>query len=137
VDRGRRIFYAENQGVDRWSTLSGGEDPPVFGRYEGKEQWADEKIKLSEHLILACLFDAVMCHAKYKASVAWLDARQLAQFIETIPPLAIGPWLMDGLALLCPPRRLPMRSGERHRGLLSLGRREDRAPAAISQAIFE
>lgn len=71
--------------------------PPVFGRYEGKEQCADEKIKLSEHLILACLFEAVMCHAKYKASVAWLDARQLAQFIETIPPLAIGPWRWMGL----------------------------------------
>jgi hypothetical protein len=97
VDRGRLRFYAENQGVYQWSTLPDGEDPPVFGRYEGKEQWADEKVTLSEHLILACLFEAVMCHANYGASAAWLDEDQLSKLIERIPPLAVGPWRWLGL----------------------------------------
>jgi hypothetical protein len=33
---GRLFFYVENQGVYQWSTLSAGDDPPVFGRYEGR-----------------------------------------------------------------------------------------------------
>jgi hypothetical protein len=92
LDQGRLIFYAENQGVYQWSTLPAGEDPPVFGRYEEKEQWAQEKVTLSEHLILACLFEAVISHAKYKATAAWLDPRELAQLIQIIPPVAVGPW---------------------------------------------
>ena len=60
---GRLLFYVENQGVYQWSTLLEGDDPPVFGRYEGRGRWAKEGVTLSEHLILMCLFEAVMCHA--------------------------------------------------------------------------
>ena len=49
-------------------------------------------IRLSEQLILACLFEAIFCHAQYSASAAWLDERTLVEISKTIPPVAIGPW---------------------------------------------
>jgi hypothetical protein len=97
VVNGRLHFHVENQGVYQWSTLPDGEDPPVFGRYKDDEPWAPEGVRLSEHLILTCLFEAIMCHAKYKASAAWLDEARLAAVVEHIPPLAIGPWRWIGL----------------------------------------
>jgi hypothetical protein len=57
INNGRLCFYDENQGVYQWSTDRTGDDPPVFGRYEGKGRWAHERTTLSEHLILACLFE--------------------------------------------------------------------------------
>jgi hypothetical protein len=92
VTNGRVLFYVENQGVYQWSTLQHGDDPPVFGRYEGRGRWAKEGVTLSEHLILMCLFEAVMCHAKYEASAAWLEEGKLREIVRHIPPLAIGRW---------------------------------------------
>jgi hypothetical protein len=92
VKDGRIYFYCENQGVYQWSTLPHGDDPPVFGRYEGRGRWANEGISLSEHLILMCLFDAIMCHAKYRASAAWLVEDRFDAIAKNIPPLAIRPW---------------------------------------------
>jgi hypothetical protein len=92
INNGRLCFYDENQGVYQWSTDRTGDDPPVFGRYEGKGRWAHERTTLSEHLILACLFEAITCHAKYNASACWLDEDTLAALAERIPPLALGPW---------------------------------------------
>jgi hypothetical protein len=91
VKDGRLYFYSENQGVYQWSTLPDGDDPPVFGRYEGRSRWAHEGITLSQHLILMCLFEAVMCHAKYTASAAWLDEEGFEAIAKNIPPLAIRP----------------------------------------------
>ena len=73
-------------------TLPEGEDPPVFGRYRDSDPWEPEGICLSEHLILACLFEAISCHARYGASAAWLEEGRLNQISQTISPLAIGPW---------------------------------------------
>jgi len=92
INNGRLCFYDENQGVYQWSTERTGDDPPVFGRYEGKGRWAYERTTLSEHLILACLFEAITCHAKYRAWVSWLDEDTLAALSQRVPPLAIGPW---------------------------------------------
>jgi hypothetical protein len=89
---GRLFFYVENQGVYQWSTLSAGDDPPVFGRYEGRGRWAKEGVTLSEHLILMCLFEAVMCHAECQVSASWLPEHKLREIARTIPPLAVGPW---------------------------------------------
>jgi hypothetical protein len=97
ITNGRLRFYSENQGVYQWSTLTHGDDPPVFGRYEGKGRWANERIMLSEHLILMCLFEAVMCHAKYGASAAWLEEDRLDEIVRNIPPLAIRPWRWLGM----------------------------------------
>ncbi len=94
----RRLhFYVENQGVYQWSTLPDGNDPPVFGRWECKGRWAQEKITLSEHLILMCLFEAVSCHAKYEASIGWLKQERLDEIVKNIPPVAIRPWRWLGM----------------------------------------
>ena len=92
VTNRRLFFYVENQGVYQWSTLQHGDDPPVFGRYEGRGRWAKEGVTLSEHLILMCLFEAVMCHAEYQASASWLAEDKLREITRTIQPLAVGPW---------------------------------------------
>jgi hypothetical protein len=97
VMSGRLFFYAENQGVYQWSTLLEGDDPPVFGRYEGRGRWAKEGVTLSEHLILMCLFEAVTCHAKYEATCTWVDEDTFRNIVRQIPPLAIGPWRWIGL----------------------------------------
>jgi len=92
VEDGRLHFHVENQGVYEWTTLAEGKDPPVFGRYEMKGEWTCEKVRLSEHLILTCLFEAIMCHANYGASATWLDEDRLNVIAQTISPLAIAPW---------------------------------------------
>jgi len=88
-------FYNENQGVYYWSTLTHGDHPPVFGRYQNSDPWEQEDITLSEHLILACLFEAVICHAKYGAS-APLDEEKVSEITSRIPPVAIAPWRWEG-----------------------------------------
>ncbi len=57
-----------------------------------KGDWTCEKVRLSEHLILTCLFEAIMCHANYGASAAWLDEDRLNTIAQTISPLEIAPW---------------------------------------------
>lgn len=84
-------FYVENQYCYQWGTLIEGEDPPVFGRAETSDAWEPEGITLSEHLILACLFEAVT-HCPYGASISWLETSVLARIVEQIPPIAINPW---------------------------------------------
>ena len=97
VEGGYLHFYDENQGVYHWSTLTHGDDPPVFGRYHSTDLWEEEDVTLSQHLILACLFEAVICHARYGASAAWLEGEKLSEIARTIPPVAIAPWRwMDG-----------------------------------------
>jgi hypothetical protein len=88
-------FYCENQGCYYWSTRMHGDDPPVFGRYDSTAPWEQEDITLSEHLILTCLFEAVICHAKYGAS-APLDEEKLSEITSRIPPVAIAPWRWEG-----------------------------------------
>jgi hypothetical protein len=92
VKAGKLCFYLENQGVYQWSTLPQGDDPPVFGRYERTDPWQKEGMTLSEHLILACLFEAVTCHARYGASAACLEEEKLREITRRIPPVAIAPW---------------------------------------------
>jgi hypothetical protein len=101
---GRLLFYADNQYayIDnqhayQWSTLPDGDDPPVFGRYKDDELWEAEGVSVSEHLILACLFEAVMCHAKYGVWCKWLEEDKFAELVENVPPLAIAPWRWTGL----------------------------------------
>jgi hypothetical protein len=101
---GRLLFYADNQyayedsqHAYQWSTLPDGEDPAVFGRYQDEESWQEEGVRLSEHLILACLHGAVMCHAKYGVWCKWVDENKFTAIVENIPPVAIPPWRWMGL----------------------------------------
>jgi hypothetical protein len=124
-------FYSENQDVYQWSTLTHGDDPPVFGRYESTDPWKQEDVTLSEHLVLTCLFEAVCCHAKYGASISWLEEEKLSEITRTIPLVAIAPWLwMDGTRFFCGAGCLHV-CGWRFR----VDRLQDGAPAPISQAL--
>jgi hypothetical protein len=95
LDGDRLLFQIENQGVYEWATLPEGEDPPVFGRYNG-ESWEREAVSLSEHLILTCLFEAILCHAPYAASNAWIKPDQLNAITESLELVAIPPWRWPG-----------------------------------------
>jgi hypothetical protein len=96
LEDGFLYFYSECQGCHHWATLPHGDDPPVFSRSETTAPWEQEDITLSEHLVLACMFDAVICHAKYGASTAWLDQDRVDEIAKTIPPIAISPWRWIG-----------------------------------------
>lgn len=88
----RTIFYYENQGVYEWATLLKGEDPPVFGRYNHETEWNDEGICLTEHLIFMCLFEAIMCHSPWGASISHLEDEKLAELVKAIPQIPIKGW---------------------------------------------
>ena len=90
------LFYIENQGVYQWATLAEGDDPPVFGRYNDGEAWQPEGITLSEHLIIACLFEAIVCHSPYGASIAWLKEDKLQQIVGQRPHLSTLSWRWPG-----------------------------------------
>jgi hypothetical protein len=92
VDDGLLRFNLEDQEDPyQWGTLPDGDDPPVFGRFDGSEPWEAANARLSEHLILTCLHAAVP-YSAYHASAAPLEERELAEIIKVIPPLALGPW---------------------------------------------
>jgi hypothetical protein len=89
---GRLLFYVENQGVYLWSTLPEGNDPPVWGILnEGDNQWIEEGMPLSEFLIGACLFEAIM-QAPFGASAACADKSTLDKIIAELRPLSLVPW---------------------------------------------
>lgn len=89
---GKLVFYGENQWCYQWATLTDEDDPLVFGREDDSQPWSSEGITLSEHLILACLFEGIMCHSCYGASAAWLNEDIVAQIIDRIPSVAISGW---------------------------------------------
>jgi hypothetical protein len=89
-------FYVENQYCYQWGTLPEADDPSVFGRKSLSDPWEPEGITLSEHLILACLFEAIICHSPYGASTAWLGEDILDRIIEHVAPIAINPWRWTG-----------------------------------------
>lgn len=90
------VFYGENQWCYEWATEPKGDDPPVFGRDGQPQSWQPEGITLSEHLILACLFEATMCHSPYGAGAACVDAEVLREIVQHIPPVPINPWRWTG-----------------------------------------
>jgi hypothetical protein len=68
-----------------------------FGRYNRTDPWQNENITLSGHLILVCLFEAVMSHARFRAGAAWLPEREFCEIAKNILPVAVGPWRWAGM----------------------------------------
>jgi hypothetical protein len=89
---GRLVFYVENQGCYYWATGADGDDPPVFGRESESDPWEPENKSLSEHLIIACIFEAVMCHSPYGAWDVGLGEDAMTKVAEVIRPFPIPPW---------------------------------------------
>ena len=93
IKDGLFLFYGENQWCYEWATQPTGDDPPVYGRYNSTDPWQPEGMLLSEFLIQVCLFEAVMCHTKYGASSAWIDADTMEEIArDDFGPLPIAPW---------------------------------------------
>jgi hypothetical protein len=88
---GRLLFYVENQGCYSWATELNGDDPPVYGQECGANVWQSLGYTLSEHLILACISEAVMC-APYGAWDVGLPETAMRRISEVIRPLPIAPW---------------------------------------------
>jgi hypothetical protein len=59
--------------------------PARVWAHDSTDPWEQEDITLSEHLILACLFEAVTCHAKYGAW-APLEEEKLLQITAEFRP---------------------------------------------------
>jgi hypothetical protein len=93
---GLLLFYGENQWCYEWATMPAESDPPVYGREDQSKPWTPEGMLLSEFLIQVCLFEAVMCHARYGASAAWIDADVMSDIAKVIHPLPIAPWGWGG-----------------------------------------
>jgi hypothetical protein len=89
---GLLLFYVENQWCYEWAMQPAADDPPVYGRQDQSKPWALEGMVLSEFLIEVCLFEAVMCHARYGASASWIEADTVAEIAKTIRPLPIARW---------------------------------------------
>ena len=89
---GLLLFYGENQWCYEWATQPSGGDPPVCGRCDATDPWQPEGMVLSEFLIQICLFEAVMCHCRYGASSAWIDADIIVEIGKEIHPIPIGQW---------------------------------------------
>lgn len=100
-DDGRLIFHVENQGGYAWATPTDDDDPPVFGSVDGVPKKQPEGISLSEHLILACLFEAIICHSSYGASSSWIEQDKLNQIVRHVPPISIGTWNWCETRFLC------------------------------------
>ena len=91
TDDGYLVFYVENQGCYFWATLPEGDDAPVFGRENASKLWEPLNILLSEHLILACIFEAVMS-SPYGAWDMGLGEQAMKQVAEVIQPIPIHSW---------------------------------------------
>lgn len=91
-DEGRLLFYVESQGVYLWATLPDGDDPIVLGRFnEPGIPWTEEGMVLSQFLIGACLFQAIMA-AQFGASASWIDQATLDKLAAKLPELPLAPW---------------------------------------------
>lgn len=96
VRDGKLQFYVENQGVFVWGTEVRGEDPPVYGREDESEPWLEEGTCVTEHLLMACLFEAVMSHARYGASSGFMPWGAFKVLERELPALKLGAWGMAG-----------------------------------------
>lgn len=91
-DDGRLLFYVECQGVHLWATMPDGDDPIVFGRFnEPGIPWTEEGMTLSEFMIGACVFQAIM-GAPFGASASWIEQTTLDRLAAEIPTLPLAPW---------------------------------------------
>ena len=88
----RLVFWQENQAVYIWSTLSEGNDPPVWVReYMDGEPWEREESTLSQFLVGMVLFEAIM-HAPCIASAAGIRRRRYEKLTGVMRAVPLSPW---------------------------------------------
>lgn len=86
------IFHEENQYCYVWATTNEEEDPPVYGREDESDPWQLEGLRVSEHLILTCIFESILHCADHRVRIGWLEEPQVAFLREHIPPVPLSPW---------------------------------------------
>ena len=91
---GKLVFYVEAQGVYAWFTEPAGDDPPVFCREASEKGMHPEGIVLSEHLIMACLFQVIQHNLR--ACFPSLDRATMERMLQGIPAMDIGTWTAWG-----------------------------------------
>jgi hypothetical protein len=95
VEDGKLLFYGENQWTYRWGVDVDGEDPVVYGREDKKYPWEAEGVRLSEHMLMACIFEMVM-RAPYGAASGHVGPEVVRKMAEVVPAVAVGPWRWCG-----------------------------------------
>jgi len=100
-DDGLLTFYIENQGCNFWATPTRGEDPAIYMQENGiSSSWQMEQVRMSEHLIIACLFEAPM-NTPYGAMTSVLPADTLKKIEQVVWPVAVPPWLWFSCRVFC------------------------------------
>jgi hypothetical protein len=132
IMNGRLFFYVENQGVYQWSTQLEGDDPPVFGRYEGRGRWAKEGVTLVRSRDVPRRIQCPL-HVGRRTSVARHREADTSARRRTLA--------VDWSDVFRWRRRLHGRARERRRqwneGILGVDRRKNAGTVAVSEAAGE
>ena len=100
TEEGDLLFYIENQGCNLWAVPLIGEDPLVRMQENSPgAPWQTEQVRLTEHLIIACLFEAVIA-CPYGA-MAMIPKAVLEEIVKTVQPLPLSPWLWFSTCVYC------------------------------------
>jgi hypothetical protein len=117
-DGDKRVFYIENQAVYLWATNGVGDDPVVWGRFNGgSDRWFAEREPLSRFLLQAVIFEAIM-GAPHGAAVSAIALSQLESALGPLERLPFGSWRWpieptwfyagaDALAIVNPNGKMP------------------------------
>lgn len=88
-DRGKRVFYVENQAVYVWATDGVGADPVVWGRFNHETRWLAEREPLSRFLLQVVIFEAIM-GAPHGAAASSIALPQLEAGLAPLERLPFG-----------------------------------------------
>ncbi len=93
-ENGYLFFHSENQGVWDRATFPRWEDPPVFTRVDERSPLIPEAVTLSEHLILICIFEAILGEhtSPYHASASCLHPGALEVVTGHLTRVALPAW---------------------------------------------
>ena len=91
-DGDKRVFYIENQSVYLWATDGVGDDPVVWGRFNGdNERWFAEREPLSRFLLQVVVFEAIM-GATHGAAASAIELPQLEEALGPLERQPFGSW---------------------------------------------
>jgi hypothetical protein len=89
------VFWVENQNVWLWA-YAGGDDPAVFDRENQPNiPWAATGAKLSDFLVQAAMFEAIM-GSLTGASAVDISRSEFNQIVAPLAPVAMTPWTWPG-----------------------------------------
>jgi len=91
----------ENQGCALWASPRQGEDPVVYERENiDGVPWEQNNLRLSEHLIITCIFEAVIA-MPFGCMACGVPEAVLSSIAETVIAVAIPAWLWFSTRVYC------------------------------------